>query len=480
MWILFIAALCCLYLYTWVHFYPGKFPVYPGGIPFLGNVSILFSGDTEKVWETIKKIFKFSFENGDIVLIYFGPIPFYIITDPDDCNTVLTSSMHRSGIAKKLAKTFVGNGLLFSPVSVWKEHRKLINPTFNQQVLDGFMEIFNLQSRRLVQEWKENAGKDPFDQHLCLEKNAMETICFTTAGVDLYDQNEFNNKCLMAFGDIMNLLAKRAMNPLLYFDCLYNISDMKKEELQHVKITHELTNTVLKRKIESQDKEQDGKSNTKFKPFLERLLESSDKLSTQDLKDETNSMILAGFETTSAILSYCLVLLGTYTNVQEKCYQEINEVFGDSNRDVTKDDLPRLKYIEMVLKETMRLCPGVPYSTRVITEDVQLKNAVLRKGHLCFVALYGAMHHPTWGPDVEEFIPERWLDTSGLNPNAFGAFGYGRRNCVGKVYAMMTMKVTMVHILRAYRVSGDYHRMRIRNLGINKPVDGHQITLLNR
>ncbi|XP_047512615.1 cytochrome P450 4V2-like isoform X2 [Pieris napi] len=479
MWILFIAALCCLYLYTWVRLYPGKFPVYPGVIPLLGNVSIL-SGGSEKVWETIKKIFKFSFENGDIVLIYFGPIPFYIITDPDDCYAVLSSCMHRSGAAKKFAKTFIGNGLLFGPVSVWKEHRKLINPTFNQQVLDGFIETFNSQSRRLVQELQESAGKDSFNQHVCLEKNALETVCLTTAGVDLTDQNEFNKKCLTAFRGVFNALAKRGMNPLLHFECFYNISNTKKEELQHVKITHELTNIVLRRKRESQDKEQNNKSDTKFKPFLDRLLESSDKLSTQDLKDETNSMILTGFESTSGTLSYCLLLLGTHNNIQEKCYQEINEVFGDSDRDVTKDDLPRLKYIEMVLKETMRLCPVVPYTTRVITEDVQLKNAVLRKGHLCFVGLYGAMHHPTWGPDVEQFVPERWLDTSGLNPNAFAAFGHGRRNCVGKVYAMMMMKVSMVHILRAYRVSGEYNRMRIKNMGINKPVDGHQITLYNR
>ncbi|CAH4036928.1 unnamed protein product [Pieris brassicae] len=360
MWILFITALCCLYLYTWIRFYPGKFPVYPGGVPLLGNIS-LFSGGTEKEWENIKKIFKFSLENGDIVLIYFGPIPIYIITDPDDCNTVLTSCMHRSGIAKKFGKSFLGNGLLFGPGT-------------------------------------------------CLSR------------------------------------------------------------------------LVLRRKRESQDKEQNQKSDTKFKPFLDRLLESSDTLSTQDLRDEINTTILAGFETTSATLCHCLLLLGTHNNIQEKCYQEINEVFGDSERDVTKDDLPRLKYIEMVLKETMRLCPVVPYTTRIITEDVQLiqENAVLRKGHLCFVALYGVMHHPTWGPDVEQFVPERWLDSSDLNPNAFGAFGYGRRNCVGRVYAMMSMKVAMVHILRAYRVSGEYHRMRIKNMGINKPVDGHHITLYNR
>ncbi|XP_047512604.1 cytochrome P450 4C1-like [Pieris napi] len=259
MWILFFVALCCLYLYTRVRLYPGKFPIYPGGIPLLGNVS-LFSGDTEKAWENIKKIVKFSFDNGDIVLIYFGPIPFYIITDPDDCNTVLTSCMHRAGIAKKFAKTFVGNGLIFGPVSVWKEHRKLINPTFNQQVLDGFIETFNSQSRRLVLELQEYAGKDSFNQHVCLEKNALETVCLTTAGVDLTDQNEFNKKCVMAFRGVLDTIAKRGMKPLLHFDCFYNISNMKKEELHHVKITHELTNIVLRRKLERQDKEQNDKS----------------------------------------------------------------------------------------------------------------------------------------------------------------------------------------------------------------------------
>nr|ARA91649.1 cytochrome P450 monooxygenase [Pieris rapae] len=481
MWFLVIAAIFCLYVYLWLRMYPGNLPVYPGRLPLLGNIS-LFWGSTIEIWEKIKKVSIFSNENGDVVIFYLGIIPIYVVSDPDDCSKVMSSSLHRPGFMKKFTRRLLGNGLLVGPVSVWKEHRKLINPTFNQQVLDSFIVIFNSQSRRLVERWKSYAGMGPFDHQLCLEKNTLETVCLTTAGIDITDQNEFNEECLMAYRTVLSSLMDRGKNPLLYINCIYNMSNLKKDEDRNIKITHDLTNLVLKRKREGYKEINNNNSDSMFKPFLHRLLELTSRLSEQDIREEMNNIILTGFETSSGVLLFCLLLIGTYPDVQEKCLQEINEVLGELDRDVTKEDLSQLKYLEAVLKETMRLCPVVPMTGRIITEDMQLKNAVLRKGHLCVVSLYGVLNHPMWGKDVNEFSPERWLDPTRLpqNPNTYGVFGYGRRNCIGKVYAMMTMKVTLVHILRAYRVNGQYHQMRIKNQGINKPADGHHISINHR
>ncbi|XP_045506409.1 cytochrome P450 4V2-like isoform X1 [Colias croceus] len=477
LWFLIFCFLLFLYIFIKIKWYPGNVAVYPGRWPILGHLNLL-SGSRQVRWEKIKSVTRYTIANGDVSVFYMGMFPLYVITDPDDCNTVLSTCMHKPGFMKRVTNHLLGDGLLFGPVSVWKEHRKIVNPTFNQFVLDSFMGIFNDQSRRLVQEWKERVDCGPFDQLNSLEKNTLETICWTTAGVDITGESAFNEDCLKAFRGAITNICDRVKQPWLLSDTLYDKSNLKRNEDYHVGITHELTDMVLRKRREEPSK-YSFKSDTKFKPFLHRLLDFDNVLlKEKDIKDEMNNIILTGFETSSSILTYTLVLLGTYPEIQEKCYQEIKEIF-DEDRDVLKEDLSRLTYVEAVLKETIRFCTVAPLTARIIAKDVQLKNTVLRKDHICIISLYGVLHHPKWGPDVEEYHPERWLDPARLpnNPNFFGAFGYGRRNCIGKAYGFMTMKVTLAHLLRHFKVSGNYNKMEIINIGINKPGHGHEIEI---
>ncbi|VVC98990.1 unnamed protein product [Leptidea sinapis] len=170
-----------------------------------------------------------------------------------------------------------------------------------------------------------------------------------------------------------------------------------------------------------------------YKPFIYHLLENENKkLSLEDIRDEIKVMIMTGYETSNTVILFVLLLVGTYPHVQQKIFEELEEVFEDSDRDVTKADLTKLVYIDAVLKETSRYCPAVPVIGRVLHEDVQLKNSVLKKGNVGIIMLYAAMRHPMWGPDADQWIPERWLDPQRIpaNPHAFAAFSYGKRNCI--------------------------------------------------
>ncbi|XP_045533111.1 cytochrome P450 4g15-like isoform X3 [Pieris brassicae] len=217
-------------------------------------------------WRYIKKLTEYTYNNGHVSVVYAGIMPIYLITDPDDCYKVSTTCLERPGFANKFLKQFLGNGLLTGPgtsQAIWKQHRKLINPAFNQQVVDSFMGIFNAQSRRLVETLKNHVGKGQFDHHDHLEKTALETISLTMAGVDISNQKEFNYKCLMAFRAVVDGVIARAKNPLYYFDNIYRTSILKKIEDAHVKITHELTEQVLKKKREVYATEDNKESSEK-------------------------------------------------------------------------------------------------------------------------------------------------------------------------------------------------------------------------
>ncbi|CAH2217774.1 jg23711 [Pararge aegeria aegeria] len=83
-----------------------------------------------------------------------------------------------------------------------------------------------------------------------------------------------------------------------------------------------------------------------------------------------------------------------------------------------------------------------------------------------------------WGPDADEFKPERWLDGSApKHPAAFASFSPGRRNCIGKSFAMAMLKITLTHVIRGFHITADDKKLELEFVVLLKPVAGHLMTL---
>lgn len=85
-----------------------------------------------------------------------------------------------------------------------------------------------------------------------------------------------------------------------------------------------------------------------------------------------------GHDTTSAAVSWCLFLLGSNQNIQERVLQEIDTVMGgDRERAPSMKELGEMKYLECCIKEALRLYPSVPLIARHLKEDVKIGNKSL-------------------------------------------------------------------------------------------------------
>lgn len=108
--------------------------------------------------------------------------------------------------------------------------------------------------------------------------------------------------------------------------------------------------------------------------FLDLLIEASQDgavLSNDDIREEVDTFMFEGHDTTSAAISWSLFLLGSHQDIQNKVLQEIDDVMGgDRTRPPTMKELMDMKYLECVIKETLRLYPSVPFIARKIKEDV--------------------------------------------------------------------------------------------------------------
>lgn len=132
----------------------------------------------------------------------------------------------------------------------------------------------------------------------------------------------------------------------------------------------------------SEDTE-DSEFNTKKRmALLDVLLQSTvngNALSNEDIREEVDTFMFEGHDTTTSGISYALYLIARHPKVQEKLVEEIKEVIGsEKDKPVTYRELQDLKYMECVIKESQRLYPSVPAIGRELTEDMQVGKYTLK------------------------------------------------------------------------------------------------------
>ena len=141
---------------------------------------------------------------------------------------------------------------------------------------------------------------------------------------------------------------------------------------------------------------------------------------------------IKGYETSSVSLSAILLLLGIHTDVQQKVIEEVDEFFDGT--DVSVEDLHKYKYIEMVIKESLRIFPTIPIVPRKVTKEFQMNEHRIPKDAILIEFIY-ALHRNKdyWGEDALKFRPERFEEEL-INPHAYTPFTDGNRICIGKFF----------------------------------------------
>jgi cytochrome P450 len=164
---------------------------------------------------------------------------------------------------------------------------------------------------------------------------------------------------------------------------------------------------------------------------------SDGKMSDKQVRDEVMTIFIAGHETTSNALTWTFYLLSQYPNVKRKLYDEIELVLG--NRIPTADDIPKLQYTEMVLRESMRLYPPVWTMGRHVENDYSVGEYTIPAGSSILMCQYVMHHDPRYYEKPEEFNPDRWTDDfkTRLPRFSYFPFGGGIRGCIGEPFAWM-------------------------------------------
>ena len=189
--------------------------------------------------------------------------------------------------------------------------------------------------------------------------------------------------------------------------------------------------------------------------LLEIMLASD--LDTANIRYQLINFLVAGHETTSGALSFALYYLSRHPDVYARARAEVDQVWGADERP-DFELIAKLRYVRRVFDEALRLQPTVPGYYRAAREDTVLAGVYpMRKGDWV-LALTPVLHRdPRWGPNPDEFDPDRFAPErlKARPAGLYKPFGTGERSCIGRQFALHEAVLILGTLVRRYDLIAD-------------------------
>ncbi|CAD6241004.1 GSCOCT00009059001.2-RA-CDS [Cotesia congregata] len=212
---------------------------------------------------------------------------------------------------------------------------------------------------------------------------------------------------------------------------------------------------MTENKTDFQPIQKSNKTKQKRLAFLDLLLSAVKRKTGVDergIKEEVDTFVFEGHDTTSAALLFVILLLAEHQDIQNRVRAEIEEVLAENNGEANFNDLQRLTYLECCIKESLRLYPTVPTISRNTQEDLVLSknlHCTVPKETILNVQIFDTHRDPNFWPRPNVFDPDRFLPENSVtrHPFSFIPFSAGSRNCIGQKFAMLELKTFMASLL---------------------------------
>ncbi|XP_050306332.1 uncharacterized protein LOC126743338 [Anthonomus grandis grandis] len=361
---------------------------------------------------------------------------------------------------------WLGNGLLLTDGKKWRSHRRIITPTFHFSILEQFVEIFNSNEDIFIERLKKEAvGKKGIEIYSLILDCALDIICETAMGVKMGAQQKNNQEYTEAVRGMCEIFTTRNASLWQGFEFLFRFSKDYKRQQKCLKVLHDFTNNVIERRKQELEKKHsetteeatDELGRKRRKAFLDLLLESKDEngqpFSQEDIREEVDTFMFAGHDTTSSAIASGLMILSNRPDIQNTIRDELKAIFGkNKDRPMTYQDIHDMSYLELVAKEILRTCPPAPIISRKLQKDAEFKGNIIPKDTTISMMIYGINHDPDFHEDPERFNPDRFLEQNKRKPYSFVPFSAGPRNCIGQKYAMLELKSMLAKMIMNFEI----------------------------
>ncbi|XP_077977326.1 cytochrome P450 3A29-like [Glandiceps talaboti] len=493
-WLILVALLVMIYLYgTWPYSLfkqldiPGPKPV-----PFAGNMFQVFQ--PKGMHEVIND---WKEQYGNLYGMYFGREPFLVVSDLDLLRDILVKKFYCFTNRREatICQEPLSSGLGALRDKKWKYVRTVLTPAFSVSKLKQLSLLVKHCNDVLMKNLQTAADKDKvIDFKEMFGAYSNDCVLSTAFGVEVDSQNEPENTFVKNIKKMLNAISMNLLLILrIFFPFLRPLLDFLNLKVIPVDLMNyfvaSTNQTIDLRKSEANPRQD----------LLQLMLNAHNEVKDEDLEGEervklTNNEILgqsltfylAGYETTSTMLSYAVYLLATNTDIQERLREEIDTVMQNYDSPGYEAQ-QQMKYLDQVCCETLRLYPPAISTDRQCNEDCLIGRdcIFIPKGMNIHIPIWAVHHDPDVYTDPDTFDPDRFSQEKkqSLHPYAWLPFGGGPRICLGMRLAMMEAKFSLVEILRNFTIetcSETEIPPEVGKKGFLSPVNGIKLKLKKR
>ncbi|MDX1903639.1 MAG: cytochrome P450 [Thermonemataceae bacterium] len=349
---------------------------------------------------------------------------------------------YHKGMAYRVTKPLLGEGLLTSEGEFWRKQRRLIQPAFHKAKLENLFDIMQETTKTVIEEWKKTY-KNGDKINISKEMNRLALL--------IVSKSLFQSDISAEIDTISDNLEKsleraieRIKKPWLLPVWIPTLANLREQKIQ------ETLKGVVRKIIEQRKSEQ-----VVYDDLLDMLMQARDEenenpMTEQQLLDEVMTIFLAGHETTANALAYSFLLLTQHQEEGQKVFEEVKNLLG--REPLSYVNSRSLEYTKLVIQETLRMYPPAWVITRFSLAEDQIGEYKIDAETGVVINIFTMHHLEEYWDKPEEFIPERFKTEKFKNLPKFVylPFGGGPRICIGEHFAFLEMTTILSLISQSF------------------------------
>ncbi|CAG8706731.1 790_t:CDS:10, partial [Funneliformis caledonium] len=338
-------------------------------------------------------------------------------------------------------REFFGDGLVFSNGDKWRTSRKLANPAFNNALSPDIVgeitfELFNFMQQNL---------NKPIDIFEIMQRTTIECL----KSVEVPHIINVYKAVIETAESIYHILFPW----LIKLPTAHNRKFFKANEEFNEFISDmikEKRNEVENKKVSNNVNSDNGRIDL-LTGMIQHANQEGISTDSKQLRDEMVGFFVAGHDTTSLALSTSFYFLAKYPEMQERARKEVISVLGNEPIIPTSEQLKEMKYINAVIKESLRIYPpSTGIVPRKLTKPMKIGPYLIPANIICTTNIWQINHHPKYWENPEQFNPERFLNNEKIHAFSWIPFSSGVRNCLGQNFSLMEQRVIISMFLLKY------------------------------
>jgi cytochrome P450 len=381
-------------------------------------------------------------EYGDMVGLRFFQKKVCFTSDPVLIEMVLTTRARdfrkTVGYRTPFMRRLFGQGLLTSEGEVWSRQRRLAQPAFHKERIASYAGIITDFTQELSDEWLKGGERQIHTDMMTLTTKVVTKSLFTAdVPQQIHDLNRGS-------GVVMKRFTSQWSGTKLLLSFLPSA-----EKRRFLQVMDRL-DAYIYGVIEDRRRHGDAKDDL-LSMFLKARDDEGKGMSDQQLRDELITLMAAGLDTTALALSWALYLLALNPRIQEEAAKETKATLQGNTP--TIEDFTRLKALQNIVKESMRLYPPAWTIGREALVDVEWKGHLISRGTSVLMSQWIMHRDERFFKAPEQFVPSRWNHEESIPKFAYFPFGGGPRTCIGHAFATMEAVLVLAMLLPRFKVS---------------------------